>query len=646
MGSNILGIGQSALAAAQIGISTTGHNIANAATPGYNRQTVTQEASLAQNFGFGYIGQGTQVTGIQRMYSDFLSNQVTSAQTSKGEIDSYLSQVSQIDNLLSDASAGLSPAIQSYFTGLQQVNSAPNDPAARQTAMSSAQITVERFQSLSGQLTQIGDGVNAQIASSVSAINSYAGQIAKLNDLIGRETSGSGAQPNDLLDQRDNLISELNKQVKTTVVKQDAGNYSVYIGNGQPLVVGTKATTLQPTGNPEDLSRLEVGFVNGGKTTMLAESGITGGTLGGLFSFRKNTLVPAQNQLGQIATSFAYAMNKQNSLGQDQSGNPGTALFAIGAPVTTPNANNKSTSQINTAVVDGSAITASNYKVAYDGTNYTITRLSDGFSSSAPTLPHTVDGLNFSLQTAAPAAGDTFFVQPTVKGAEQLKLLQTSTSQLAVALPIRTAANIDNVGTATIGADSVDATYAGAPLGGPVQFQYDAVTAKGFTVTPPQKVSVSVNGVSTTYPSGTPVPYTDGAKISIGGASFVISGKVLQDNTFTVGPNLNGSGDNRNGLAMAQLQLSTTTTSLKASFQGVFAQLVSTVGNKTSELRVTSQAEGSALASAVSAQQSESGVNLDEEAANLLRYQQAYQAAGKLMQTTSSLFDILLNLGK
>ncbi|OZA42610.1 MAG: flagellar hook-associated protein FlgK, partial [Hydrogenophilales bacterium 17-61-76] len=217
MASSILSIGQSALAAAQVGINTTGHNIANAATPGYNRQVIVQGAAQAQNFGFGFLGQGVEVSTVKRVYNEYLGNQVQSAQTTKSGLDSYYAQMRQIDNLLADPTTGLSPAMQDFFSGLQDMTSNPTSIPARQSVLSNAESLATRFQSLSGRLDEIERSLNSQIQSSISDINSYGQQIAQLNDAIGKAERASGQPPNDLLDQRDQLLMELNKQIKVTV---------------------------------------------------------------------------------------------------------------------------------------------------------------------------------------------------------------------------------------------------------------------------------------------------------------------------------------------------------------------------------------------------------------------------------------------
>lgn len=663
MGSNILSIGQSALNAAQIGLSTTGHNIANAATPGYNRQVVVQSSGGAQSFGFGFVGQGVQVASIQRVYSDFLNNQMVSSQSAKSALDTYHTQISGIDNVLADSGAGLSPALQSFFTAVQDLTANPNSAASRQATLSGGQTLAARFQSLNSQLADSRENVNTQITSSVTAINTYAQQIAQLNQAIGKATgSGNGSPPNDLLDQRDQVIADLNKQVKATVVKQDDGGYSVFIGNGQPLVLGAKTFALTTGTAVDDPGRLQVAYVNNGNTILLAENTLTGGTLGGLFDYRSQTLDVAQNALGRVAIGLATDFNTQHMAGLDQNGDPGKAFFTVGVPAVTANRNNAVDPVLGGAMIQASisntaALTTSNYSVQFTGGQYIVTRLSDGAVNPQPatpatSLPQTMDGVVFTVDPSKPVPtdGDRFLVKPTVNGAQNFAVNTTNitdTTKIAAAgvsaSPVLSSIGSNNTGSGTVQVSGVDAGYAAAPLpaGQTLAFQYD-LASNSFTVTPPGAVTIG----GTTYPAGTAVPYTAGAAVNSRGINFTISGTPLADgDSFNLRPS-NNVGDNSNALALAALQTKNTLVGAATNYQGAYSQLVSLIGNKTHELDVSSTAEGNLLAAVQQTQQSESGVNLDEEAANIMRYQQAYQAAAKLMQTASTMFDTLLNLGQ
>ncbi|WP_324780765.1 flagellar hook-associated protein FlgK [Thiobacillus sedimenti] len=645
MATNILSIGQSALAAAQVGISVTGHNIANAATPGYSRQVVIQGAALAQNFGFGFIGQGAEISSIQRVYNEYLATQVQTSQASKSSLDAHYTQIQQIDNMLADPQAGLSPALQDFFSGVQAMASNPASIPARQATLSSADALVARFQSLAGRLDEINQGVNSQVQSSVTAINSYAQQIATLNDAISKAQRATGQPPNDLLDQRDQLVLDLNKEIKATVVKQGDGGYNIFIGNGQPLVVGNSTTRLVNVTSPTDPQKIEVAYqASNGSTVIVGDSGFAGGRLGGLIEFRSNTLEPAQNALGRVAIGLASTVNAQHRLGQDLNGALGGDLFTLPTPVVNASANNASTATVTASISNANALTTSDYQLKYDGSQYTLTRLSDNTTSTFAGLPQTVDGVTLNISTT-PAAGDTFLIRPTANGASGLALAITDPTKLAAAAPIRTAAGA-NSGSGTISAGAVDSTYPASPLAAPVTLTYSTGTPDVLNVSPATAVTVTSGGTSTTYPAGTPVPYTAGATYSFGGVSFTLSGAPNNLDTFTVGPNTGGVGDNRNALLLADLQTAHTLGNGTATYQDAYAQLVSDIGNKTRELDVTSSAAGKMLASATQSVQNESGVNLDEEAANLLRYQQAYQAAGKVMQIASQLFNVLLTIGQ
>lgn len=632
MASNILGIGQSALTAAQVGLSTTGHNIANASTPGYSRQVVVQGASLPQNFGFGFLGQGTEISTVKRIYNDYLGNQVQTAQTAKSGLDSYYTQIKQIDNLLADPASGLSPALQDFFSGIHDLASNPTSIPSRQAALSSAESLVSRFHSLAGRLNEIEQGVNSQVLSSVNVINSYAEQIAGLNDAIGRAQRATGQPPNDLLDMRDQLVLDLNKEVKATVVKQGDDGYNVFIGNGQPLVVGVATFKLSNVASPTNPAKIEVAYqASNGDLVIMGDSGIVGGKLGGLIEFRNKSLEPAQNALGRVAIGLASTVNAQHRLGQDLNGNLGGDVFTLASPVVGANGNNTGSGTLTASISDPNALTASNYRLQYDGTNYTLTRLSDNTTTTFATFPQTVDGVGLTL-AGAPDPGDSFLIRPTVNGASGIGTAITDPAQLAAAAPILTAVTSGNTGSGAISAGSVNTPPPpNANLQQPVTITFTSAT------------TFDVTGTGTGNPTG--VTYTPGGTITYNGWSATISGAPAPGDSFTVAPNTGGVGDNRNALKLGALQTVNNMNGGTTTYQGAYSQIVSQVGNKTRELEVTSSASGKLLTEATLSLQNESGVNLDEEATNLLRYQQAYQAAAKVMQIASEMFDTLLSLG-
>ena len=655
----------SALNAAQFGLATTQHNIANASTPGYNRQITIQAATQAQASGAGYLGQGVNVITVQRMYDQFLSNQVTQQQTQSSQLDTYYSQIQQINTMLADPTVGVSPAIQSFFNAVNTVASSPDSTPARQTMIGTAQALSSTFQTLSQQLSAIGTGVNGQITNSINSINSFAQQIATLNQQIVLAQATSGQPPNDMMDQRDQLITQLNQQIGASVTKQADGSYNVSIGTGQQLVVGSTAYGLQAVRSQTNPAVLEVAAgTTASSLVRLAQSSIQGGTLGGLVAFTNQTLTKTQNMLGLVATGVAGTFNQQHALGMDLNGNlASTANSFFTDPTTVVNKNtlNAGTATVTAAITNYSALTGSDYSLAYDGTNYTLTRLSDNTTTTvagaavagigpAATINLTnTDGINISIPAGA-VAGDSFLVQPTINGAINFSVAITDPAKVAAATPIMTNASLTNTGTAKVTPGSIDATYTTATLTPPVTLTYSSATntlsgfPAGFSVTVATNASPPV---TTTYAAPVAsIPYTDGATISFGGASFSITGTPVNSDKFTIAQSSSGTTDNRNALLLAGLQAKNTMQGGTANYGAVYSQMVSQIGVQTNSLKVNSTAQANLLKQTVAAQQSLSGVNLDEEAANLLRYQQAYQAAGKAMQVASTLFDTLLSLGK
>lgn len=643
MGSGIYGIGVSALKAAQAGISVTSHNIANANTPGYTRQEIVQAAMLPQRTGSGFFGQGTDVVSVKRIYSDFLGAQLTEAQTRSSNLSTQFDLATQISNLLGDANGGLSTSLQDFFSAANAVADAPESIAARQTLIGSGQSLSNRLQALDTRMTEIRDGLNGQISNSVTLINSYAKQISALNDTIvlTQAQTGQTQTPNDLLDQRDQLINQLSREIRVTSIKQPDGSLDVFIGNGQSLVVGNRTATLQAAPSLTDQSALEVVYINNNAVSRIQQSALQGGNLGGYLGFRNDVLDPAQNALGRIAIGIADTFNRQHQQGMDLNGALGGAFFNAGSPQVTAASNNAGNPALNATISDSGALTGADYDLRFDGANYTLFNLStnaavQSFTPAQLATPQSVSGTGITLQLTAgsipAAAGDAWRIRPTAAGARDFTLALTDPARIAAANPVRGSTALANLGNATIAQPVVSG---GLPLDvnlqQPITLTFD---------TPPTTYTVTGTGA----PVG-PQPYTSGATLTINGWSTQISGMPVAGDTFTVSANSNATTDGGNMLKLAQLQTANTLANGTTSYQGAYGQLIAQVGSKTRELEVASQAQASMLAQISHAQQSESGVNLDEEAANLLKYQQAYQAAAKAMVISQAMFDSLLQLG-
>lgn len=654
MGTDLLNIGKSGLLAAQVGMATTGHNISNSNVDGYNRQVVVQGAGPAQGSGGSFIGSGTQVVEVKRFYDNFLASQVRAAQSSNSSLDAYNTQISQIDNMMADPGTGVSPAMQNFFNGVQAINANPGSTPARQAMLSSANSLASSFQAMAQRLNDIGQGVNEEITSNVSAINSYGQQLAQINDAIAKVTGGPSDQPNDLLDQRDQLVNELNKYVKATATPGDNNTINISIGSGQPLVVGNKSFQLAATPSLTDPARVEVGYVSGNNhVTILPEKSLDGGSLGGLMSFRSETLDQVQNSLGRVAIGITSSFNAQHVLGQDQGGAPGSNFFTTPPVTVSADARNNptSTTTVTATISDPSKLTTSDYDVKYDGTNFVVARQSDGqttvINPYPQTVPQTIDGVDYSISGAA-AQGDDFVVQPTKSGAYAMGVALSDPTKIAVAAPITTNNPGTNTGGAKISPGSVDKNYLtpGNALTAPLTLTYTKGSNSLAGFPPAQAITVTNAGVATVYPAGTAsIPFHAGDNINFGGVNVSFTGTPGDQDKFTVGPNSSGVGDNRNAALLGALQTSNVLDGGKTTFQGAYAQTVSFVGNKTREVQANNAASSTLLTQITAQQQSVSGVNLDEEAANLLKYQQAYQAAGKVMQIASQLFSVLLSLG-
>lgn len=633
MATGIFGIGITGLQAAQAGLVTAGHNIANANTPGFSRQQVVQANAQPQSSGLGFIGTGTQVVTVRRMFSEFLNLEMLNAGTQSAELDTYYAQMRQIDNLLADPTAGLSPALQDFFSAVQDVAAFPNVSSSRQALIAAATALQSRLRTLDGRLTELRDGVNQDLATTSEAVTTYARQIADLNQriIVARNAAG-GQPPNDLMDQRDQMVAELNQLVRVSVIVQDDGAYNVFIGSGQPLVAGTLAFGVEAMRDPLNPTAMTLGYRSPAGLTALPEASISGGRLGGLLAFRSQSLDPAQNALGRVAIALAQTFNAQHALGQDLHGNLGTDFFAVGDPQVTHPTSNGGTAQISAsfAADAASALTTSNYRLTYDGVNYTLLRLSDHTQQTFATLPQTVDGFTLTLDSGTPAIGDSFLIRPTAAGASTLDVLVTDPARIAAAAPIRTGQGAGNIGTGVVSAGTVDSL--------------DPNLQQPVTITFTGPNTFNVTGAGTGNPTG--LTYVPGQDISFNGWTLQITGSPVAGDTFSVGPNTGGTGDSRNALRLAGLQTEKLMMGGTASYQTAYASLVSEVASKTRELEVTSAAQATIHQQARTARESFSGVNLDEEAANLIRYQQAYQAAGKVLAIASTLFDTLLEIGR
>lgn len=645
----LLTIGLTGLNAAQLQLNTTSHNITNAATPGYSRQVVVQSTNEPLFSGVGFFGQGTRIAGVNRQYSQFLENQVLAADNRRSEFAAYSAQIAQINNLLADPTAGLSPALQSFFAGMQEVAANPTSVPARQSLISSAQAMVSRFQALDQRLTEIRSGVEGEIGTTVDSINVLAEQIAQINlRIVVAQAAGDGVPANDLLDQRNVLVSELNKLIKTSTTLEKDSQLNVFIGSGQPLVVGQTVSRLatQPALN-DPLRSAVVLEADNGNQILLPESVLNGGSLGGLLAFRRESLDPAQNRLGLIALGLATEFNRVHRLGSDLDGVLGGDFFTGPAVVTTP-------STAATVTVDPAAVsqlTVSDYRLSYDGANYIVTNINTGASQTFGAPGSTFEGLQIDVSGSTLSAGQSALIQPTRYAARDLAVAINDPRKVAAASPVSVTVPVSNAGNAKVSDIVVNSVAGLLPSSTDPHFAPFTLTWDGTNLT-------GLPGGYTIAPSAAYNPATEatGKVFTITAATgfsftFKLAGTTEVGDTFTFASTTAGIADNRNAVRLGALQtekvmIGSGGGAPTATFQSVYSQLVSAVGNKTREVQVGERAQETLLTQASEARDALSGVNLDEEAANLIRYQQAYQAAGRVMSVAQRLFDELLSIGR
>jgi flagellar hook-associated protein 1 FlgK len=627
MSSGLLSIGSSALNAAYTALRTTGNNIANVNTPGYSRQVVDLSAQVETNIGGNYLGSGVAVDSVKRVYSDFLAQQTNLAQAMSSQADTRSQMLTQVDNLFADPTTGLGAAVDQFFSQVQAVTQQPGDAAARQAMLSSAQQLAGRFNDISGQLQQMSNSADLQMNQAVSTVNTTVSQIAALNDQIALASAG-GATPNGLLDQRGQLIQTLNQSIGVTAVAQSNGAINLFLANGQPLVIGDQVTKLATGVDPNDPQQIQVGTAVGKTIVPLDPNNSGGGAVGALLQFRAQDLPAVENQIGRLAVTLSSQFNAQHSLGQDQNGAPGGNFFSAPSIAVVPAASNPDSATVSLSATysDTTQLQASDYRLAVTAGGYQLTRLSDGTTRTLPSLPATVDGMTLSF-SAAPAKGDVFTIEPVRNGAAAFSVAITQISQIAAASPLQATAPSTNQGTLAVGNLTLQPPPSNPNLLQPVALNF----------TSPTQFTYTAGG--TTSPVQT---YTPGQPIQVNGWSLTLTGTPAVGDQVNVSASGSGSGDNRNALQLAQLQQLPLLNGVQLG--SAYSAVIAQVGALAASAQTDQQSRQTMLQDAVSAQSSVSGVNLDQEAAQLLQYQQQYQAAAKLIQTASNMFDAILQV--
>ncbi|WLG92003.1 flagellar hook-associated protein FlgK [Pseudomonas cucumis] len=683
---SLLNIGMSGLSASQTALMTTGNNIANADTSGYSRQQTVQGTKASNQFGNVYIGTGTTLADVRRVYNSYLDAQLQTTTSLNSDSAAYAGQISPLDALLSDSGTGLNGALTKFFASVQNVNAKPGDDASRQLLLSDAQALSNRFNSISSQLTQQNANVNGNLADMADQVNKLAATVAQLNQKIS-EVSNAGGQPNDLLDARNETVRQLSTFTGAQVIERD-GNLDIYLGSGQPLVMGSTASKLEVVPSKADPSRSAI-QLNRGSSTIDVTSVMTGGEMGGLLRYRSTVLDPAMNELGRVALVVADQMNTIQAQGIDKNGDFGSNLFnninsaaQMAQRSIATVGNSAGSGNFDVTIEDSGKLTINDYKVTFtSATDYTLQRLPEGTAmgafSTLTTPPPVIDGFSMKLTGGTAAAGDTFKITPTRNAATNIKTEMTDSKRLAIAAPLGAAIAAGGSGTLTIPAS-------GQPTLTTKFDVYDSATTTTIqnglkTSTPVKIVFGAAGGTTQTYQmldaqgnplsSGTIVPGQNntlsltiplvdgtGAAINDPGPPIVqrtvsfdmtVAGSPGNGTAINVSLSQPGSLDNRNGTTLAALQTKQTVDTGSASngisLNDAYGKLVSGVGAKAAQGKLDSAATEAILANAKGARDSLSGVDLDEETGNLVKYQQYYTASSQIIKAAQEIFSTLIN---
>ncbi|MCB1744893.1 MAG: flagellar hook-associated protein FlgK [Gammaproteobacteria bacterium] len=625
-----LNIGLSGLLAAQRSLATTSHNISNVNTPGYSRQRTLQSAPMPDVFGNGFFGRGVQTNTTERIHDTFLETRLREAETEHGRLRSFDDFASQLDELLASEEGGLSVTLQGFFDALQEVSTNPSSIPARQVLLNEAENLSSRFKYIDRRVQAMDGDLNRRVETTVQDINTLAREIADLNEAIVLNSGrGGGNPPNDLLDQRENALRELSRLTRVSTVAQDDGALNVFIGNGQSLVVGKLASTLTTIPDADNPAILDVAYDLNGTQVPIGRL-LQGGELGGLFDVHDQLLDAVGLELDRVATVLGETMNAQHRKGVDLNGDLGSDLFTITSGEIVHSTGNTGTATLSLNVTDYSALKAASYTMRYDGTNYSLVSDLDGSSVSGAGPSLSLDGFSVTVGAGA-VAGDRFQIKPTGNGAEKLSVKLTDLSKVAVGAPLDVSAGSANVNSARLGSVVID-DAGNANLKRPVRLTFHESPA-----------SFDVVDVTSGTSLASGVAYTTGDTYSVNGWTLTIGQAPKEGDQFTVGPTVSASGDNRNADLMAQLRQQPLIEG-RSDFQQTYASMVGRIGAVARQSHATTQAQARLTEQASAARESVSGVNLDEEAVNLARFQQSYQASAQVIQMGSSLFQTLIGV--
>lgn len=619
---SVLSTGTSALLAFQRALATTSHNVANINTVGYSRQRVDFATADPQQMGYGTVGSGTRIADIRRVADQLAISRLLDGSGELARLKQLSTMADRVDSLFSEASTNVAGVWSKFFDSVSGLSSNASATADRQNVLDSANTLANRFRQLNTGLDSLNSEVNNGISAAATEINRLAAEVAQINGAIG--TNAANAAP-DLLDRRDQLIASLVGYTGGNAVIQDGGFMNVYTAGGQALVVGATASRITTVTDAYQPERLQLALETQGAKVVL-DSRALGGQVGGLMEFRETVLTPAQAELGKLAIGLATTFNETHRNGVDLYGQMGTDLFNIGSPRVTNNTSNTGSATIQASFGDLSTLDAQSVVLRFDGTQWQANRADTGSSlpltgSGSAADPLVINGVTLVVG-GTPAANDRFLLQPTANVAGSMSVAITDPSRLAAAAPIKGAAATANTGSGKL----TDVKVADAGNG---------------ALRNPAAIVFTANNQYTIDGAG-PFTYTAGQTISANGWSFVLDGAPKPGDTFNITPVGAGSSDNSNALALAKVENAKTFSSGTVTLNGALGGLTTQVGAAARSAQYSLDAQQVITDQAQAARDSVSGVNLDEEAADMLRLQQAYQAASQLISTADTMFQTIL----
>ena len=624
---DFLQTGISGLLAFRRAIDVTSHNISNVGTDGYSRQRAEFMTRPASTYGNGYVGNGVDVSTVSRSYDDLLAGNKRDATSSYSNLNTYAGYLEKLSSLFGNTTTGISASMQKFANAMQGVANNPASISSRQVLLSEAGGLTERLKSYDSQLAGYNTQVEASLKDDVASVNSMATNLARLNGQISGALAQNGQPPNDLLDQRDRLLDQLSEKVDISTVKQDNGVVNVYIGTGQALVNNTTASELALTADPYDAERHGVSLVPKGSAPVDITGSVKGGSLGGALDFRNQVLDPARNSLGRISVGLTQIVNSQHHEGMDLNGALGGDVFKVGGVQSLARAGNTGTGTLTvTRTGNTGALTESDYTLTKTGTGYALRREDNGATvaltgTGTSSDPFVADGISIVVN-GTPATNDSFRIRPTREAAAGLGVVITDPAKIAAASPTKSGAASTNTGTGTISSPSVvDPTNPNLRNTATIQF----TSATTYTV----------DGAGS-------FTYTAGQPISVNGMEVTISGAPAVGDSFSVQSNAGASGDNTNAQALYDSLSSKVLEGGSASLNDQTNRLIGNIGVMTQQAQANRDAQQVVQQESADALDSVSGVNLDEEASNLIKYQQAYQAAAQLIGVAQTLFDSIL----